>query len=69
MPNRMSATVTQTRLMTNQRLAGTKPVAVWAVLGCQDDPRASGGAHQIADSGHDPSVGAAIQPAITSSLR
>jgi hypothetical protein len=34
--------------MADKRLAGTKSVAVWAVLGCQDDPRASSGANQIA---------------------
>jgi len=36
--------------MPYERLAGTKPMAVWAVLGCQDDPRAGGGAHQRANT-------------------
>ncbi|PXW96698.1 hypothetical protein C8E89_1515 [Mycolicibacterium moriokaense] len=48
----MTAAVPEAGLVADQCVAGTKPVAVWAVLGCQDDPRAGSGADEIADSGH-----------------
>jgi hypothetical protein len=38
-PAGVAATVAEAGLMADQCFAGTKPVAVWAVLRCQDDPR------------------------------
>jgi hypothetical protein len=44
-PGGVAATVTDASLVADERLAGTKPVTVWAVLGCEDDPCAGSGAN------------------------
>jgi hypothetical protein len=46
----VTAAVPEARLVTHEDLAGAELVAVWAGLGCQDDPRAGGGAHQPANT-------------------